>query len=58
MLTTILDPAGHDFLRPSCRKDSYFKLPNDGTYQLIVNSWNAKEPGPYHFVFQGGKLAN
>ncbi len=58
MLTTILDPEGHEFLGPSCRKGNYFKLPKDGTYQLVVNSWNAAEPGPYHFVFQGGKLAN
>ena len=58
MLTGILDPEGHDFLDPSCRKGNYFKLPKDGTYQFIVNSWNAAEPGPYHFVFQGGKVAN
>jgi hypothetical protein len=58
MLTSILDPEGHDLLGPMCRKGNYFKLPKDGTYQLVVNSWNAAQPGPYHFVFQGGKLAN
>jgi hypothetical protein len=58
MITTILDPEGHEILGPGCRKGTYFKLPKDGTYQFVVNSWNAAEPGPYHFVFQGGKLAN
>ncbi len=36
------------------------KFSNDGTYQLIVNGgeWTHGEiVGPYHFVFQGGKLA-
>ncbi|HEY6938728.1 MAG TPA: VWD domain-containing protein [Terriglobales bacterium] len=60
VLTIILDPAGHDFLGPSCRTGTYWKVPKDGTYQLVVNGgeWaHAEITGPYHFVFQGGKLA-
>ena len=58
--TAILDPEGHSILGPSCRTGTYWKLPRDGTYQLVVNSgeWaHAEAIGPYHFVFQGGKLA-
>jgi hypothetical protein len=60
VFTIILDPAGHDFLGPSCRTGTYWKVPKDGTYQLVVNGgeWaHAPVTGPYHFVFQGGKLA-
>jgi hypothetical protein len=60
VFTIILDPEGHDFLGPSCRTGTYWKVPKDGTYQLVVNGgeWaHAPVTGPYHFVFQGGKLA-
>lgn len=60
VLTSIIDPDGHDILGPSCRTGTYWKLPKDGTYQLVVNGgeWaHAKITGTYHFVFQGGKLA-
>ncbi len=57
MVTVILDPEGHDTLGPSCRKGTYYKLPKDGAYQLVINAGNTGEPGPYHFVFQGGKPA-
>lgn len=57
MITSILDEAGHDTLGPSCRAGTYYKVPKDGTYRLVVNSDNSPEPGPYQFVFQGGKLA-
>jgi hypothetical protein len=58
--TIIIDADGHDVLGPSCRAGTYYKLPKDGTYQLIVNGgeWAHGEiTGPYHFVFQGGTLA-
>jgi hypothetical protein len=58
MFAAILDPEGHEMFGPNCRKGSYVKLPKDGTYQLVINEMNAAEPGPYHFVFQGGKVAN
>ncbi len=61
VLTTIIDPGGHDSLGPSCRAGDAFKVPADGTYQLVVNGgeWShAEMTGPYHFVFQGGKLTH
>ncbi len=61
VLITIIDPDGHDALGPSCRTGDVFKVPKDGTYQLVVNGgeWShAEVTGPYHFVFQGGKLAH
>jgi hypothetical protein len=57
MITDIIDPEGHDLLGPGCRVGTYYKLPENGTYQFVINSTDAAEPGPYHFVFQGGKLA-
>jgi von Willebrand factor type D domain len=57
MGTDIIDPEGHDFLGPSCRVGTDYKVSENGTYQLIVNSLDSPSPGPYHFVFQGGKLA-
>jgi hypothetical protein len=57
MGTDIIDPEGHDFLGPSCRVGTDYKVSENGTYQLIVNSLESPSPGPYHFVFQGGKLA-
>lgn len=55
-ITDIIDPEGHDALGPLCRAGTVYKLPERGTYQLIVNSFD-NGPGPYHFVFQGGKPA-
>jgi hypothetical protein len=55
MLTSIMDAEGRDIGGPVCRKGTFMKLPRDGTYQLIINVNNATEPGPYQFVFQGGK---
>ncbi len=58
--TSIIDPDGHDFMGPSCREGTYWKIPKDGVYQLVVNGgeWaHAAVTGSYHFVFQGGKLA-
>jgi hypothetical protein len=54
LFTDIIDPEGHDFLGPGCRVGTYYKLPERGTYQLIINSMDGG-PGSYHFVFQGGK---
>lgn len=56
VLTDILEPNGHELLGPSCRTGTEYRLPVSGTYQLIVNAYNAG-PGAYHFVFQGGKPA-
>ncbi len=58
--TEIVDPDGHDVLGPSCRVGTYWKLPKDGAYQLIVNGYESAHgdvTGPYHFVFQGGKAS-
>ena len=57
MITEIMDAEGHEVGGPVCRKGTFSTLPKDGTYELIINVWNAAEPGPYQFVFQGGKLA-
>ena len=57
IVTAIVFPDGHDVLGPGCRRDTYFKIPADGTYQLVINSDNSPGAGVYHFVFQGGKLA-
>jgi hypothetical protein len=57
MITEIMDADGHEVGGPVCRKGTFSKLPKDGTYQLIINVWNAAEPGPYQFVFQGGQVA-
>lgn len=56
LITDTLDPEGHDALGPNCRAGTVYKLPERGTYQLIINSMNTG-PGSYHFVFQGGKPA-
>lgn len=57
IITEILLPDGHDFLGPGCRKDTYYKVPAEGTYQLVINADHSPGAGAYHFVFQGGKLA-
>ena len=57
MITEIMDAEGHEVGGPVCRKGTFSTLPKNGTYQLIINVWNAAKPGPYQFVFQGGKLA-
>ena len=56
IVTSILFPDGHDALGPGCRKGTYFKVPADGSYQLVINSDNSPIAGAYRFVFQGGKL--
>ncbi len=59
--TSIIDADGHDYLGPDCRTGTYWKVPQDGTYQLVVNGgeWTHSEvTGPYRFVFQGGKPAH
>ena len=43
--------------RPGMPQGTFSTSPKDDTYELIINVWNAAEPGPYQFVFQGGKLA-
>lgn len=53
MIVAVIDPEGHDFHGLDCRADQSAKLPETGTYQLIINSWDGG-PAPYHFVFQGG----
>jgi hypothetical protein len=58
MITEIMDAEGHEVGGPICRKGTFSRLPKDGTYELIINVWNAAEPGPYQFVFQGGKSAS
>jgi hypothetical protein len=57
MLVSVYDSQDREIGGMGCRKGTYFKVPKDGAYQLVINSDNAAEPGPYHFVFQGGKLA-
>lgn len=56
MLVSVYDSQDREIGGMGCRKGTYFKVPKDGTYQLVINSDNAAEPGPYRFVFQGGKL--
>jgi len=58
MHVNIINPAGVELGGPNCGKGTYFKIPADGTYQLVINADNSPTTGPYHFVFQGGKLAN
>jgi hypothetical protein len=36
IITEILTPDGHDFLGPGCRKDTVYKVPADGTHQLVI----------------------
>jgi hypothetical protein len=36
IITEILTPDGHGFLGPGCRKDTYYKVPADGIYQLVI----------------------
>jgi von Willebrand factor type D domain len=57
LAVSVYDAQGHDFLAPSCRTGTVFRMPKTGTYSLVINSDQASEPGPYHFVFQGGKIA-
>jgi hypothetical protein len=65
VMTAIIDPDGNSVLGPGCREGTYWKLQKDGPHKLVINSDDCGEcsdeemdkPGPYHFVFQGGKLA-
>jgi hypothetical protein len=58
MVVDIFDSEGHQYLGPNCGKGNYFRIPKDGAYQLVINADNTPNVGPYHFVFQGGKLTN
>jgi len=58
MVVDVFDSEGHQYLGPNCGKGNYFRIPKDGAYQLVINADNAPNVGPYHFVFQGGKLTN
>jgi hypothetical protein len=52
MFTGIVSAEGWDALGPGCRDGTVFKIPKDGTYQLLVN-YGDRGPGTYQFVFQG-----
>ena len=57
--TIIVDSDGQEVLGPDCRVGKYWTVPKDGTYRLVVNGaeWTHGDvTGPYHFVFQGGKI--
>jgi len=44
-------PSGSDILGPSCRTGTDMRLPQSGTYRLVVNAADGG-PDPYHFVLQ------
>jgi hypothetical protein len=52
MFTGIVSQEGWSVLGPLCREGSPYKVPKNGTYQLLINYADAG-PGKYQFVFQG-----
>ena len=48
----VVNSKGSSLLGPSCRSGTDFKIPESGTYQLVVNAADSGY-GAYHFVLQG-----